>query len=237
MTGRTSPAGAIGTLPTTRRELLTAIKRSGETRSDELAAALGISVSAVRQHLRSLSADGLVEHRQVRDGPGRPSHLYRLSDGGEGLFPRTYGELTLELLGHVEDEGPGLVDKLFERRRRARVERAEARLAGRTFVERVRELTRILDEDGYLAELVELPDGSFRVVEHNCAIRAVAERYGSACGTELDFIREALPDARIERVAHLMAGAHTCAYAVAEAPLSVRRPSSNRTPRKPSPTS
>jgi predicted ArsR family transcriptional regulator len=53
-----------------------------------------------------------------------------------------------------------------------------------------------------------------RIVEHNCAILAVALRYGTACGTELSFIREVLAPADVERVAHMMAGSHTCAYEV-----------------------
>jgi DeoR family transcriptional regulator, suf operon transcriptional repressor len=37
---------------------------------------------------------------------------------------------------------------------------------------------------------------------------------GLACSTEIEFIREALPEARVERVAHMMAGAHVCRYEV-----------------------
>ena len=80
----------------------------------------------------------------------------------------------------------------------------------------------MLDEDGYLAEVVPQDDGAFRIVEHNCAILAVASQYGVACGTELEFIREVLPDARVERVAHLLSGGHVCAYEVS--PLSRRTP-------------
>jgi hypothetical protein len=41
---------------------------------------------------------------------------------------------------------------------------------------------------------------------------AVASRYGQACATELEFLREVLPDAEIERVAHKVAGAYVCGY-------------------------
>ena len=44
------------------------------------------------------------------------------------------------------------------------------------------------------------PDGSYLVTEHNCAILGVAQRYGLACSTEIEFLREALPDAAVERV-------------------------------------
>ena len=83
------------------------------------------------------------------------------------------------------------------------------------------ELARILDEDGYLADFEALPDGTFRITEHNCAILGVARRWGLACVTEIDFLREALPEARIERVAHMMAGAHVCRYEIA--PLRTSR--------------
>ena len=217
-----SDTATLDTLPATRRALLDAIKRQGEARADELAAKLGITVSAVRQHLSALQADGLVEHSEVRAGPGRPHHDYRLSERGDNLFPRRYASIVTDLLVEAEAEDPALVERMFERRRVRRVERAKERLEGKPFPERVAELTRVLDEDGYLAEVVPQDDGAFRIVEHNCAILAVASQYGVACGTELEFIREVLPDARVERVAHLLSGGHVCAYEVS--PLSRRTP-------------
>jgi predicted ArsR family transcriptional regulator len=80
--------------------------------------------------------------------------------------------------------------------------------------EQVAELTRILDEDGYLADVERLEDGGWRITEHNCAILSVATGFRQACSSEIAFIRDALPGARVERVAHLMDGAHVCAYEV-----------------------
>ena len=37
-------------------------------------------------------------------------------------------------------------------------------------------LAHILDDDGYLAEALAEPDGSYRIVEHNCAILVFAIR-------------------------------------------------------------
>jgi DeoR family suf operon transcriptional repressor len=204
----------LDTLPPTRRALLLTLKRKGEAGADELARTLGITVSAVRQHVAVLQGDGLVEHREERAGPGRPKHRYRLTVGAEPLFPKMYGPLTTELLSYVEDESPAMVDRLFERRRHTRVERARSRLAGLDPGRQVAELTRILDEDGYLADAERMPDGAWRIVEHNCAILEVAARYGQACGAEIDFIRAVLPGATVERTEHLLSGAHVCAYEV-----------------------
>jgi DeoR family suf operon transcriptional repressor len=214
---------ALAELPATRRALLIALRKRGEARAEELAEQLDVTVSAVRQHLQGLAAADLVAHREERAGPGRPRHVYRLAPAAEALFPRSYGELTVELLDYIGDEDPDLVARAFERRRRARVERTRERLTGLDFDARVAEVARVLDEDGYLAEVERLDDagaeggagpGGWRILEHNCAILAVAQRYGHACGSEIAFLREVLPDADVTRVSHILTGAHACTYEV-----------------------
>lgn len=197
-------------------ELVTALKHAGEATADELAEQLGVTVSAIRQQLDGLAADGLVAWRPLARGRGRPTHVYRLTRAAEPLFPKAYGGLTTELLGYVAEADPSLVDDIFDRRRQRRLEGAQARLAavGPEFRARVAELAKILDEDGYLANWEAMADGSYRIVEHNCAVLDVAERYGQACTSEIAFLRQALPDARVERVSHMIGGAHSCAYEV-----------------------
>ena len=201
-------------MPTTRRAILSALKRHGSLRASELAAILGITVAAVRQQLVRLDHDGLVTHRRDPEGRGRPAHHYELSPGAEALFPKRYGDLTTELLGYLGGPGSPEVTDLFEQRRRRRLHDAEARLGTRSLEEQVAELTAILDEDGYLADVERLEDGGWRITEHNCAILSVATGFAQACSSELAFIRDALPGASVERVAHLMDGAHVCAYEV-----------------------
>jgi DeoR family suf operon transcriptional repressor len=132
----------------------------------------------------------------------------------EALFPKRYGDLTTELLGYLGGPDSTQVAALFERRGRRRLDDARPRLAGRTLDDQVGELTRILDEDGYLADLERLEDGGWRITEHNCAILTVATGYRQACSSELAFIRDALPAGNVERVAHLLDGAHVCSYEV-----------------------
>ncbi|MHB8507686.1 MAG: helix-turn-helix transcriptional regulator [Candidatus Dormibacteria bacterium] len=194
--------------------LLTAIKRRGRARAEELALDLSITGAAVRQQVARLESDGLVTHRDEVLGRGRPSRYYEISAAAESLFPKRYGDLTNELLSYVGgSEGPS-VDDLFEKRGRRRMEDARSRLEGLDLDARVAELARILDEDGYLAEMEELAPGTWRITEHNCAILTVAHGFSQACSTELEFIREALPGAEVERVSHMMDGAYACAYLV-----------------------
>jgi DeoR family suf operon transcriptional repressor len=201
-----------------RRGVLDALKRDGEATADELAERLGISVAGVRQHLAALVDEDLVSSREApRDAGerGRPRLVYALTARTEPLFPKAYDELANELLRHVAAEGDGMVGRVFERRRDVRIAGAELRIdATAPLAEQVAELTRILDEDGYLAEWQQLADDQFLIVEHNCAILAVAQGHPDACRSEIEFLQTVLPGATVERISHIVAGAHQCGYLV-----------------------
>jgi DeoR family transcriptional regulator, suf operon transcriptional repressor len=205
---------ALAAMPPGRRAVLGRLKACGEATAEQVAADLGVTVGAVRQHLGPLGDAGLVAHRDDRRRPGRPRRWYCLTPAAETLFPKRYGQLTNQLLGFIEDAEPALVGSAFEQRAEQRQERAEPRLAGRPFPERVIELARILDEDGYLADCEASDDGSWLVTERNCAILDVARHHRQACGSELAFLQAVLPDATVHRVSHILSGGHHCAYRI-----------------------
>jgi predicted ArsR family transcriptional regulator len=194
------------------------VRRRGEATSEQVAEQLGITVSGARQHLSALARDGLVEATESASTTGkrgRRSLVYSATADADAFFPKAYGELTNELLGYVADADGALLDDLFAKRREHRIGGARIRLEQkRTLGAKVAELTRILDEDGYLASSERVGPGVYRIVEHNCAIWAVAQRYGQACTSELEFIRAALDGADVERVQHMVAGARRCAYEI-----------------------
>ena len=195
----------------TQRHVLAVLKRHGEATADELAGALEISPSAVRQHLGALRATGLIEARQVRGSRGRPADRYRATERTETMFVGD-DDLSIELLAHVEEEDPELVTRVFERRRRHLVDAARDRLDGDTIERRIAQVTELMDAQGYLCDYEEVANGHYRINLHNCAIWSVARRFRQACASELEFLRGVLPDAAVERVTHKTAGAHTCAY-------------------------
>ena len=209
---------SLPTLPAGRREVLYAVRRRGEATAEQVAEQLGMTASGARQHLTALVDSGLVDAAEVASTTprrGRRTLAYSATAAADGYFPKAYGELTNELLGYLADTDASLLDDLFATRREHRIEAARARLTTkRTLAARVTELTKILDEDGYLATSERIATGAYRIVEHNCAIWAVAQRYGQACTSEIDFIRAVMPDATVERVQHMVAGARHCAYEV-----------------------
>lgn len=214
--GGTSTVAVAPPVPTGRRAVLYAVRRIGDATVEEVAGDVGITVSGARQHLAALAEHGLVASSEDRTEPprrGRPRLTFHVTESGDLLFPKAYGALTNELLGYVAETDPAAVDRLFERRRDHRIESALLRLARRrSLAGKVAELTTILDEDGYLASFEQLSRDHFVIVEHNCAIAAVAGKYGQACTSELDFIRAVLPDDDVTRTSHMASGDRRCAY-------------------------
>jgi predicted ArsR family transcriptional regulator len=199
-------------IPEARREILKLLKRRGPLPVEDLAEALSITVSGARQHLAGLERDGVVTYQRIRQGPGRPRHFYELTEEGDDLFPRRSAELTNELLGYVHEHDPTLLDQLFVRRAQRRVRTAQRRLEGLSLADKVRELARILDEEGYYAELQELEGGRFRIIERNCLVKDVALRYAQVCTSELSFVRKVLPEADVTRTQHVINNQPCCAY-------------------------
>lgn len=204
----------LADLSPAQRQVVIALKRRGEASAEELAEALGISPSGVRQHLATLRVAGVVATRQERGRPGRPTDLYHSTDLAESVFPKASVDLSIELLKYVEEEDPQLVSRIFRRRRHRRVEQAQTQLVGKNLDEKIAFLAYMLDEEGYLADFEKLPSGAYRMTLHSCAIWGVASQYAEACTTELEFLREVLPETDIVRVAHKVAGAFTCGYEI-----------------------
>ena len=202
-------------LQPTRRKILLALKKSGGMTATELSELLGMTSMGVRRHLTTLERDGLVMYDSQQRGLGRPSYLYQLTERADNLFPKTYHILTNELLGYLAEED---LERVFAQRSERRIRVGKARVTGLSFHDKVTELARMLDEDGYFAEWEQVDDSTYVVREFNCAIHEVAYRYRQACATEFDFIRSMLPEADIVREEYIMNGASACSYRITHRP-------------------
>ena len=111
-------------LTNTRRKIVLTLKQRGEANAVELAEALYVTVSAIRQHLGRLTDEGLIAYREIGQGPGRRRRLYHLPPAAESLFPNGYEELLTRLMTFVQRENPAMLDRFLEDEWRWRSERA-----------------------------------------------------------------------------------------------------------------
>src|SRR3954451_20094963 len=198
-----------------RRELLLRLRMDGPSSPDQLADRLGASRTGGLQQLRALQGAKLVSRQTGRHGVGRPRHLYDVTPEAQDLFPSNYDALATGLLAAIEAVGgDDLIEQIFTARRRQNGERGRELRAERLpddapLEDRVRELAVIQDEQGYLAAAELGPDGSLRLVEHNCAIYHVATGTAAACRAELELFRDVL-GAPVVRESHIATGDRCC---------------------------
>lgn len=205
---------ALRFLPSGRRAVIEMVNEQGSATAEELAQLLDVTVSGVRQHLQALEHQDLVVHVPDRSGRGRPRHRYELTIEGLELFPRRYGELVVGMLDHLEAHAPEVAGSYFRQRAQTRIQAVLPRMEGRTLGEQVEELVLILSEEGYQASVTEVEPGTYHLVERNCAVHLMARHDPRTCRSELDFFREVLSDATVERTHHLLAGERHCAYRI-----------------------
>ena len=196
-----------------RDEILRALKVGGAMFAPDIADHVGTGTSAVRPHLESLAADGLVQADPIRGRPGRPRYRYHLTEEGHESFERTYDDLASCMVDAVlELGGKDLLNLILERHEQRQLEKYVPRVRGLPFDARVREVARILDECGYMVELEATAEG-YRLSEHNCPVSRVANGCTAACESELRFI-QSLMQANVEQLQVAPVGDKACCYAI-----------------------
>ena len=202
-----------------RAAILMELKRSPGITAADLAERLGTSLNAIRHHVKELEADSLVEHDRCRKGVGAPVFQYRLASDGEALFPRRYEETLMQLLrGLVEREGREAATAMLASQFDSLESRLADQLDGLSPDEKLEVVTRALAHEGFMPEWRSTPDGG-ALMEHNCAILAVAEQFPEVCEAEERFLARAL-GADIQRRSHILEGCGACGYNVRFRPIA-----------------
>lgn len=165
----------------TRMEVLELLRRKGRSSAEAIAADLGVTTNAVRQHLTNLEREGFVKSQPERAGRGRPSHLFVLTERADSVFPKRYGQLATMVLQEVQDmSGPEALDEIFARVAERHAAAIEPDLEGHDFDERLRRVVAWIGKAGTLAEQSDCPEG-VKVTIHNCPFRNTALKFPQVC--------------------------------------------------------
>ena len=203
-----------------QERILYLLKTKGPLTAQVLAQKLEITAMGVRQHLKRLTEEGLVDHHDERAGVGRPARHWSLTSQGHARFPDSHGELTVALLDSVRRVfGAKGLDKLIDARTRETAKHYRERLEGKTGIEkRLATLAELRSAEGYMAEWRSSDDGSYVFIENHCPVCAAAQMCQGLCRSELEVFQQALgADWRVERFEHLLESARRCAYRVSPA--------------------
>ncbi|WP_042436525.1 helix-turn-helix transcriptional regulator [Streptacidiphilus albus] len=202
----------------------------GPSSAADLADRLGLTQAAVRRHLDSLLAAGLVSAREQKvyghRGRGRPAKVFLLTDSGRDAFYQAYDQLAADALRFLaESAGGGEAGRealaAFARARLARdADRYRAALAatepeGPTATEA---LAGALSTDGYAATVRRAPLGE-QLCQHHCPVAHIAEQFPQFCEAETEVFSQLL-GTHVQRLATIAHGDGVCTTFVPAAPAA-----------------
>jgi len=197
----------------TKQQILDYLRRQGQATVRELDRYLGLTSTGVRNHLTVLEREGLVEAHEERGHVGRPAFVYRLTEIGDGLYPKQYDQLANILLEEVRDlAGAQALQTLLRRVAVRFAEPYQGRLDGRSLPERVAEATNIIHKRGSEVDCVQDGD-DWLIRQYTCPFPKVAGQNSSVCSLDVAFVRK-LVGVDVRLSTSLLRGDHACTYRV-----------------------
>ncbi len=198
-----SPAGII----------LQHLQRHGQATIKELEDVLGVSTTAVREHLAHLQAHGLIATSTVRRGPGRPRFVYTLTSKAQSLFPKHYDQLINLLLRELMfAEGKEKVDELLDRVSKRMANEYAGQISGEDIRARLDALRAMFEAKGIPAEVQQSGDG---IHIFACPYFDVAQEHPAVCRMERQMLEDVLGE-KISLEGSIREGHRNCRFVIRE---------------------
>jgi predicted ArsR family transcriptional regulator len=180
---------------------------------DELSKGLEITRNAVRQHLSSLEAAGLVTTGTTRpSGGGRPQQLYVLTELGSESFPRQYSWLAQLVVASVQrEEGANMGKRLNDigagvaQQLRSQYPNLD------THEKKVEKLAEVMDQLGYNAKNTTVPGGQSTIEADNCVFHTMAAKDTEICHLDRGLM-ETFTDSKIQHDECMALGGNVCRF-------------------------
>lgn len=201
----------------TRQYILEILREKGQATVDEMVGDLqkrrgnAITAVTVRHHLNELLREQLITTTDLkhRDTPGRPQHVYVLTNAALTHFPNNYQPLINHLLEHLSDSLPNTEINVFFEGVADRMA-ADATIPALSLNERLDYVVRYLNDHGYNARWEESNNG-FILHTTNCPYHQVAQDNHALCNMDMRLVSSLLGVAP-RLVSRVSDGDSSCSY-------------------------
>lgn len=206
----------------TRRYILEILRRRGQATVDDIVNDLrlqrgdDITSVTVRHHLNILQEESLITSPELkrRNTPGRPQHIYTLTDQARSYFPNNYQHLAQGLLQELQNRlPPEGVNVILEGV--AQQMAGEAAIPEIPMPDKLNLVVDYLSEHGYEAKWERSSEG-YVLHTCNCPYHAIATHTTALCDMDMRLVASLLGVVP-RRLTHMNAGDETCSYLVPDA--------------------
>ena len=174
------------------RALLDLLSRSEALSIAQLVLETRVTATAVRQRLARLMWDGLIERVAARNGRGRPSHRYSLTEKGRRQSGANFDDLAMVLWKEIRSvKDPEIRRGLYRRIAHSMADLYRGRVAGSTTDERLASLVNVFKERE-IPFAVETSSPLPVLTAHACPYPQLAEQDRGICAVERMMFEELL---------------------------------------------
>ena len=210
----TNDVASLRLFSSNKKQILLILKREKEIDLETLSTMMSMSKMGVLKHIIELEEIGFVERLKKKTGVGRPRLILKLSPNASDIFPKSYASMTTFALNFIEEKlGRAAVMEILYRRQQQIIENYSPNLIEKPFEEKVKELTKLREEDGYMAELEVVQNNNFQMLEYNCPVYDIAEQYGEACTVERQMFEQLL-GAEVDTTHRVVSGDKVCRFCI-----------------------
>lgn len=202
----------------TRRYILDILRARGQATVDDIVEDLQkrrgkITAVTVRHHLTRLQEEELITSPELRRRatPGRPQHMYSLTEKAKDYFPNNYQRLAAKLLDQLQRQlPPEGVNVIMEGVAATMAE--EAQIPDLSLRERLDAVVNYLNDQGYEANWTSTDKG-FVLHTGNCPYEQINANmnHHTLCGMDMRLIASLLGVVP-RRIASVAEGDQTCSY-------------------------
>ncbi len=190
----------------------------------QLVSESGVTRTAVTEQLNELSEAGFVRRTLEHTQRGRPRYLYEATDAAlRALFANNQRLLAPALLRAItEIGGAALSQSVLDHVSQSLARHYNDKITATDPPERLRELAKILQEEGVLVDFVE-SEGRFALHERTCPFVDMVDEGRAVCAVEQRMM-EQVAGAPIKPVACRLDGCPGCTFELDLVPLAGTRP-------------
>jgi predicted ArsR family transcriptional regulator len=205
----------VDTVSSRQREILFLLKDHREGLSiPKLEESLGISRTAVNQHLINLERDGLVTKGSFAKTGGRPGYVYLITGKGIDHLPKQYSWFSELMLDSLKEKlGEDGLTKFLRELATGVGQQLRSRLWGKPLEQKIEEVNAIMNDLGYEARVLPASSGELPMISaHNCVYHKLAEKHPEVCQFDLALLEGLLETPGATQEECIVRGGSSCRF-------------------------
>jgi len=193
-------------------DLLELLRVAGPLDVTEMAGAIEVTATAVRQRLSRMMAKGLIQREAIRAGRGRPRHRYQLTERGLELTGSNFPDLAMALWQELKEiKDIELRNALLRRVARALAQVYADQITGDTPEERMHSLSDLLAKRRVPFDVNPQGQGIPVLTARACPYPRLADTDRTICSMESMLFSE-LVGTEMELVSCRLNGDRSCQF-------------------------